>query len=140
MVIIVNKSFNLRPSNNVIFVGNLNEKELVDNLLASHVYVMPSHIENSPNNLCEAMILGLPCIASDVGGTSTLMENKKEGLLIQDGDPWLLAGTIVEMKNNYDQAIAYGKNARIRALKRHNPDKIIENLLNIYRVILYNTK
>lgn len=42
---------------------------------------MPSHIENSPNNLCEAMILGMPCIATDAGGTSTLLSNMKDGLL-----------------------------------------------------------
>ena len=135
---IVNKSFNLRPSNNVIFLGTLNEKELVDNLLASHVYVMPSHIENSPNNLCEAMILGLPCIATDVGGTSSLLENKKEGILIQDGDPWSLAGAIIEMHNNYKTAIKYGVNARNKAIKRHNPLKIINDLINIYSKLIKN--
>lgn len=123
-------------SKNLIFEGKLSESELINHLITSNVYVMPSHIENSPNNLCEAMILGLPSIATDVGGTSSLLENKKEGLLIQDGDPWSLAGAILEMKNNYDQAVEYGKNARIRALERHNPDKIVNDLLNIYKDII----
>jgi len=130
------KALKLKLSPNIIFEGKLSEKLIVKKLLNSHIYVMPSHIENSPNNLCEAMILGLPCIATDAGGTSSLLSNKKEGLLIQDGDPWSMAGTILEMKNNYEQAKEYGKNARNCALKRHNPDKIVNDLINIYKEII----
>ena len=135
------RALKLRLSPNIIFEGKLSETIIVKKLLISHIYVMPSHIENSPNNLCEAMILGLPCIATDVGGTSGLLATRKEGILIQDGDPWSMAGTIVEMKNNYKQAIEYGKNARKRALERHNPGKIVNDLINIYKEIIEeNTK
>lgn len=126
----------LFPKSNLIFLGKLSEYELVNQLLISDLYIMPSHIENSPNNLCEAMILGMPCIAANSGGTSSLLVNKKEGILIQDGDPWSLAGTIINCNNNWEEFCKYGKQARIRALKRHNRDTISNSLMKIYQSIL----
>lgn len=129
-------SFKIKLSKNILFEGKLDEQILINKLLASHFYVMPSHIENSPNNLCEAMIIGMPCIATCAGGTSSLLKDKKEGILIQDGDPWVLAGAILELYNNYDKAKTYGENAKKRALIRHNPKNISEELLLIYKNII----
>ena len=117
-------------------LGNLNEKNLVKELLSSNVYVMPSHIENSPNNLCEAMILGMPCIATYVGGTGSLLADGKDGILVQDGDPWSMAGALLEVKNNYNDAIYMGINARKRAMIKHAKESIKEQLLAIYSEIV----
>ncbi len=126
-------------SNKVILLGEIEEKELINHLLKANIYVMTSHIENSPNNLCEAMILGLPIITTDVGGTSSLIKNNEEGILIQDGDPWALGGTILELANNYEKAKTYGQNARRRALKRHDEERIVTTLLKTYYNILNKT-
>ncbi|MHA1251649.1 MAG: glycosyltransferase family 4 protein [Candidatus Helarchaeota archaeon] len=120
------------PERNLELLGNLNEDQLIQGLLNSDLYVMPSHIENSPNNLCEAMILGMPCIATFVGGTGSLLNDGKEGILIQDGDPWVLAGAILEAKENYHKFIRFGQNARKKAIYRHNRDKIAREILKIY--------
>ena len=124
------------PKSNLILLGNLDEQDLINNLLESNLYVMTSHIENSPNNLCEAMIIGMPCIATFAGGTGSILSDKNEGILIQDGDPWAMAGAILEMANNPEKAIQYGKNAHKVALKRHNKEKIAEDLLTVYKEIL----
>jgi len=89
LIVKVVKKFlkSLYPKSNLILLGKLSELELINNLLNSNLYVMPSHIENSPNNLCEAMMLGMPCIATCVGGTASLINNNDDGVLIQDGDP-----------------------------------------------------
>jgi glycosyltransferase involved in cell wall biosynthesis len=121
------------PTKGLFLMGDLNEKELVEKMLESDIFVMPSHIENSPNSLCEAMILGMPCITTLAGGSSSLLKDKVEGLVIQDGDPWSMAGAIIEMKQNPEIAFNYGQNARLRALDRHNPDKIVNDLLDIYQ-------
>jgi len=134
------KKFKISLSVNLVFDGKLNEMGLIQKLLSTHVYIMPSHIENSPNNLFEAMILGIPCIGSDVGGTSSLLANNEDGLLIQDGDPWSLAGAILESYSNYDDAIVFGQNARKKALTRHDPFKIVNDLIKIYKKILANDK
>jgi glycosyltransferase involved in cell wall biosynthesis len=127
---------NLFPKKNIYFQGNASEIELSNSLLRSHIFVQSSHIENSPNSLCEAMILGMPCIATFAGGTSSLLTDKNDGILIQDGDPFSMAGAILELRNNYDLAIKYGKSSRNRALLRHDKSKIVNDLLNIYSGIL----
>ncbi|GAB3906953.1 glycosyltransferase family 4 protein [Mucilaginibacter boryungensis] len=123
-------------SPNVKFLSMINEASLIEGLLESHMYIATSHIENSPNSLCEALILGVPCIATNAGGTGSLMDDNKEGILIQDGDPYAMAGAIMELKDNYKKAIAYGKQARERALLRHDQEKITSDLLSIYATIL----
>jgi glycosyltransferase involved in cell wall biosynthesis len=123
------------PLDKLEFLGSLNEIELANKLQEANMFVMASHIENSPNNLCEAMILGLPCIATYAGGTSSLILDGLEGILIQDGDPWSLAGAVLEFKNYYPKAIELGRNARNRALKRHDENRIITQVLNIYQEI-----
>jgi len=130
------KSYKTNISKNIIFLGKIIEKELINYLLKANIYIMASHIENSPNNLCEAMVLGLPCIATDVGGTSSLLTNKVDGILIQDGDSWVLTGSILELINDYVTASKYGENARKKALLRHNPKKIVNELLEIYNKII----
>jgi glycosyltransferase involved in cell wall biosynthesis len=122
--------------NNVKLLGSLNEENLVKELIGSDIFVATSHIENSPNNVCEAMLLGMPIIASYAGGTGSILQDKKEGILIQDGDPWSLAGAILELYNNFRQAIEYGENARNIALERHNPENVAQQVITTYKDIL----
>jgi glycosyltransferase involved in cell wall biosynthesis len=124
------------PKKNLTLLGSLTENLLVERLLEADIYVMPSHIENSPNNLCEAMILGMPCIATFAGGTGSLLKDGEEGILIQDGDPWVMAGAVLEIKDNYDNAVVMGQNARKRAIIRHDREKISNGLVEIYSEIL----
>ena len=136
LVKIIKKKVDLNK--NIVFLGVQTEQEIINHLLNAHIYVMASHIENSPNNLCEAMLLGIPIVATNAGGTSSLFKDERDGVLIQDGDPWSLAGAILETVEDYNTAIKRGKNARQKALERHNPTKLIYDLLNIYREINNN--
>jgi len=126
------------PKKNYHFLGRMNEHQIVDLLRDTNIYVMPSHIENGSIVLSEAMVLGLPVITTLAGGTSSRLTDKKEGLMIQSGDPWSMAGAVIELKDNYDDAIIYGLNARKRALVRHNPDQVIKDLNDIYNQIIAN--
>jgi len=125
---------------NINFLGNLDPQQLISYLLQSHVYVHPSHIENSTNSICEAMLISMPVISTNTGGTSSLIEDNKEGILIQDGDPYILAGAILELSNNYDHGILMGKNARKTALKRHDPPKVVNNLISVYKTVIAEHK
>ena len=112
--------------------------EIINIMLENDIYVHPSHIENSPNSVCEAMSLGMPVIATATGGTFSLVKDNDTGILIQDGDPWSMAGTILEIYRNNDRAKNLGERARKAALERHDPNKIVSNLINIYSEILCN--
>lgn len=121
---------------NIKLAGSMNEKEIVETLRQSDIYCQVSHIDNSPNSLCEAMILGMPCVATFAGGTSSLLKNGTEGILIQEGDPWAMAGAILEMVNNEKRAFHLGKNARKVAIERHDKNKIVSDLLKVYESII----
>lgn len=79
------------------FVGGLDENGMCEQYQKSNVFVMPSTIENSPNSLCEAMMIGVPIVAANVGGTNTLIEHEKEGFLYQYDAPYMLAFYIKEI-------------------------------------------
>jgi glycosyltransferase involved in cell wall biosynthesis len=67
-----------------------------------------------------------------------LVDDGKDGILIQDGDPYSMAGAIIELKENKELAITLGKNARTRGLARHNIDTITNDLLKIYKEVSTN--
>ena len=124
------------PKTNLVLLGRLTADVLINKLLEADLYVMPSHIENSPNSLCEAMLLGMPCIATFAGGTGSLLKDNNEGILVQDGDPWAMAGAVLELKQNPDKAVLMGGNAFKAAMKRHDSNQIVSGLLAIYTQIL----
>jgi len=117
------------------FIGPVNEKEIIKQYLKSNLFISPSTIENSSNSICEAMILGVPIIASFVGGNPSIIENKKEGILYQADAPYMLAYYITYLIQNKEYANAIGCAARERALKRHDPERIYLNLMSIYKDI-----
>jgi len=124
-----------------VFHGRLDADSLAQLLSESDIYVQVSHIENSPNSVCEAMLVGVPTIASFAGGTSSILKDGEEGILVQDGDPYVLAGSIVHLVQNPDLAMFYSNNAKCRALQRHNPENVYKELLSGYTSILssYNS-
>lgn len=121
---------------NINLVGKKNAEELSDLLTASDIYVHVSHIENSPNSVCEAMIVGMPIIASYAGGTASLLKDGEDGKLVQDGDPYVLAGAIVSMYQDFDYAKSCAESAHETALKRHAPKRIADQLINAYKSML----
>ena len=122
---------------NVLLAGRLGSAELVQKELNADIFIHPSHIDNSPNSVCEAMLIGMPVIATYTGGTGSMLTDKKEGILIQDGDPYSLAGAILELENDPGFARLLGQNARKRALERHDPERIADNLIDIYSEIIH---
>lgn len=124
------------PQRGLVYLGNLNENKIIEQMLDADIYVMPSHIENSPNNLCEAQMIGIPCIATYVGGSESLLTNKKDGILLQDGDPCALAGTIYHLLKNESKIIMYSINSLKKSTQRHNKKRILKTLLEIYNHII----
>lgn len=121
---------------NVIFTGILSEEQMVERLLKTHVFVLPSVIENSSNSLGEAMLLGMPCIASNTGGTMDILEHKKEGFVYPYTEPAMCAEFISKFFEDKKLAINMGQSARKTALHRHdlkiNTNKIVE----IYKAVI----
>lgn len=133
---ITEKSYNLKFfGQNVFFLGTVNAEGMVKRLKQSSIYIHPSHIENSPNSVCEAMMLGMPVIATNVGGVPSMISDKEDGILVQDGDANAMAGAILEMISDPAKAKEMGDKAKTRSVKRHDPQAVLNTLLDIYRTI-----
>ena len=121
---------------NVTWLGCLTEKQMVDEYLKSNVFVCSSAIENSSNSVSEAMLLGVPVIASDVGGIKSMMKHEKEGIIYQSDAPYMLAYHVMRLFEDSDFAREIGENARRRALKDHDPEGNMNELISIYNKIM----
>lgn len=119
--------------NHVEFIGTLSEEEMKRSFLDAHVYVMPSAIENSPNSLCEAQILGVPVVASYCGGTPTLVNDGQTGYLYRFEEVEMLAQRVVELFAKDEASLsALSERERNAALMRHNRKENARRLIDIY--------
>lgn len=116
----------------VTFTGMLDEKEMCERFLKSHVFVSASTIENSSNSVGEAMLLGVPTVSSDVGGIKNLMSHKVDGFIYQHDAPYMLANYVCEIFDNDVLALRFSDNAKCHAKHIHDKIKNMRQLLNIY--------
>ena len=117
------------------FLGSLSSHEMKEQYLRANVFALPSTIENSPNSLGEAMLLGVPCVAADVGGVSNMMRSGTEGYVYQSSAPYMLAHYIREVFEGETLAQNMGSLARDHARKTHDPETNLRDLLDIYREV-----
>ena len=118
---------------NIEFTGSLTAEEMKRHYLECNVFVSSSSIENSPNSIGEAMLLGVPIIASYVGGCSSLLEHKKEGILYQADAYYMLAAYICQLFEDKDMAMRLGEKAALRAKNQYERETIIKDIFNTYK-------
>lgn len=119
-------------SNNIVFLGSLSEKKMKELLLKSHIMLMPSLIENSPNSIGEAALLGVPVVAAAVGGIPDLVNNEVEGFLYPAVDKYALAQKVCRLFRNDHLALYFSHNAKKRALELYDRKRNSEQLMQIY--------
>ncbi len=117
------------------FTGYLTAEQMKAEFLRSNVYVLPSTMENSPNTVCEAMLLGVPCVSSAVGGLLKMMKHGEEGFVYQSTAPYMLAYYIDRVFQMGAEAEKMGLAAQAHARKTHDPDTNLRTLLEIYREV-----
>ncbi len=119
----------------IIFSGIMNEKEMIQNYLRSHVFLSASSIENESNSLSEAKMLGVPCVASYVGGVTDRIIHGKDGFFYQHDAPYMLAHFVCKIFKRDDLAEKFSENARASAKEINDPVKNINQLIDIYKSI-----
>ena len=121
---------------NVTFLGYLSEQEMLSNYLSANVFVSSSTIENSPNSVAEAMMVGTPVVASYVGGLQSMIAHGTEGFLYQGDAPYMLAYYISKIFNDDNLALSISNAARERANKDHDPIINYRRLMEIYSFLM----
>lgn len=119
-------------SGHVIFTGPLSAEQMKKEYLDANVFVLPSAVENSPNSLGEAMLLGVPSVSCISGGIPSLAEDKKEARLVSFGDEDALADAILDIFDDSVYASLLGENAAARARLTHDRTANAKMLLWIY--------
>ena len=136
---IFEKKFQIKSNEvNVRYEGVLKAGQVCNLLLKTHVYVHPSYIDNSPNSLCEAQLLGLPVIATYVGGIPSLVTHQENGLLVPANAPYELNYWLKYLYQHPETMVQLGNAARKTALIRHSKEKTVSDLLNVYHQIVNN--
>lgn len=125
----------LQMEDKITFLGKLSAEEMKQQYLDCHTFVCASSLENSPNSVGEAMLLGTPVVASNTGGIPSMLEHEKEGLLFEKGNPKALAEAIMRTWEEDKLVDELSTNARIRARKTHDADENYKTLLEIYHTI-----
>ncbi len=128
------KKYNLQDK--ITFLGVLDEQKMCERFCNSHLFVSPSTIENSPNSLGEAMLLGVPVVASDVGGVKNMIVHDKEGFIYQHDAPYMLAYYVCKIFDNNEIAMRFSDNAKIHALKSHDRNTNCRKIIEIYNSLL----
>ncbi len=114
--------------------------ELVQAISRASMYVHPSYIDNSPNSVCEAQLLGAAVVATNVGGVSSLIEDGVTGFLVKSGSAEEIAERVVAMYRNRSLLRKIGHQAREMSLKRHDRETITSELLKCYEQIISENK
>lgn len=122
--------------NNITFLGELNAEEMKKRLLASNVFVLPSSLENSSNSLGEALSLGVPSIASDVGGVKSFIKHGENGFIYPFDEPYMLTNYIDKIFSEKELAKRLSLNAQTSAKQIFDIKTNAETLFAIYTELL----
>lgn len=112
-------------------------KKQIDRFASSDIFVLPSYHEGMPMSVIEAMAAGLPVVASNVGGIPDLIENEVTGKRIAAGDVQALSSSLLELIENSDKRLIWGKKGRQRAVQHFDIEGRVAELVSFYHDVCY---
>lgn len=123
---------------NIHFLGTLNEEEMCEQYRKANAFILPSAIENSPNSLGEAMLLGVPTVTADMGGVKNMITHEKEGYVYQLDAPYMLAFYVGKLFDAKENVAPMCEAAHAHAAQIFDRGENIKELVAIYRRISGN--
>ena len=115
----------------VEYVGPVYDAAKLDLLASVSLLAFPSHRENAPNTVLEAMRQGLPVVASRVGGIPEMVEDGRTGLLVEPGDPTALAGAIRAILRDPETAAELGRCGREKFEREYTMDRWEDDIIRL---------
>jgi glycosyltransferase involved in cell wall biosynthesis len=123
----------LKLSGNIRFLGWRPDVALV--MASFDIFCLPSLNEGMGKVLVEAMAMGLPVVASDVGGIKDLVHHGENGLLVPPGDAAALAETLRVLCGDPEKRSRMGAAGRLLA-PLYGSDKMLKKIDTLYRALL----
>jgi glycosyltransferase involved in cell wall biosynthesis len=105
-----------------------------DLLPAADVFVLAPRNEGMGRAVIEALALGLPVIATNVGGLPEVLEHGRFGLLVPPDDEAALAAAIARLADDKTVRDELGRRGRARAVE-YGAGRMVHRVLNLYREI-----
>lgn len=122
----------LELENIIEFIGVKNAVEMIEEYRNANVYLSASTIENSPNSLCEAMLIGTPVVCSDVGGVSSLVDDGIDGFLYPINEMSLMEYYVQKLFEDKELAKRMSKKATEDIAKLVSKERIVESIKELY--------
>jgi colanic acid/amylovoran biosynthesis glycosyltransferase len=132
----------LQLGNFVKILGWKNQREIIEILEKSHLFLAPSITaidgnQDAPvNTLKEAMAMGLPVISTDHGGIPELVENGVSGFLVPERDSLAIADKLLYLITHSEQWEAMGKAGRAKVLEKYDKSTLNDELVQIYQSLV----
>lgn len=130
----------LNLSENVKFLPRLDALGMIRQMQSANVFLSPTSIDNSPNVVGEAMMIGVPLVTTPVGGELSFLTDNYSNLFAPAGDVYMMAYQIKKLLDDDNLAERLSQNAYKIALVRHDPEKTAAQYLDIYNNVINDFK
>ncbi len=120
-------------SGKVKFMGEIDSSYVSEYLQASDIFVLPSISEGLPGTLLEAMACGLPSAVTRIGGNVDLIEDGKNGFLVEPENSKELTASISRLLSDEKTAAIFGRQARQKIKARYSKNVLVSKYEELYR-------
>jgi glycosyltransferase involved in cell wall biosynthesis len=125
---------------NVVWLGPLKAEDIVREMAMASAMLVPTYIENCCTAMQEAMLAGIPVIASYAGGLPSLARDEESALFFPAGDEVHCARQCERVMADRELAERLSEKSRAIGCRRNAPDTVVARQLDIYRTIIRNHK
>jgi glycosyltransferase involved in cell wall biosynthesis len=116
---------------NVIFYGPINGKEKFEAFSAADIVTIPSLYEGFGILLLEAMAAGKPLIATSTGAAPEIIQNGKNGILVNPGDSEDLAGKVIKLLSD-ERLMSFISQESRKTVEAFDWEKVSEHIHKLY--------
>jgi glycosyltransferase involved in cell wall biosynthesis len=117
------------------FTGQISRKAALGYVMSSDVFVLNSLYEGLPHVAIEASALGIPIVATDVGGTSEVVTHGKNGLLIPPNSLPDLTKALLSLQESRELRTALGKGG-VSIGEQLTDSRMLENTINSIETLI----
>lgn len=131
-----NETRELQAEGKVLFTGGVKREQLVQHFAEADIFVLPSFAESAPMVISQAMCIGLPIVATNVGGIPEMINHEYSGLMVPPGDVEALAAAILQLVESPEARQKIADVAREIGFVRYHPTSIARATLDAYDAVI----